>query len=294
MSARLDPVAGTERRTIPVPYGHHLYVVSDLSLSPTTDVTSRPIKELLSLLGEIDDAAVVVVAGNLFHPDSTSDLAKFIEATLIALPTLRSVFEAFCAKPGHRLFVLPGGDDEELRDNERAQALLKELGVIVASDLMLQIATASGVRDLAVVAGTYGLDVAPVDPSDRADADRLEDPHALERFVSSRVLYRRLGAWVWLPILAIALLDVWGFVMAIAGHFTHHHFSLHVIHSTGFWTNLSVELVAIAVVETFIAALAGLIVRRRFERRNRGAKSDELSVPLTFAKVGDVDALEFA
>ena len=294
MSARLDPVAGTERRTIPVPYGHHLYVVSDLSLSPTTDVTSRPIKELLSLLGEIDDAAVVVVAGNLFHPDSTSDLAKFIEATLIALPTLRSEFEAFCAKPGHRLFVLPGGDDEELRDNERAQALLEGLGIIVASDLMLQIATASGVRDLAVVAGTYGLDVAPVDPSDRADADRLEDPHALERFVSSRVLYRRLGAWVWLPILAIALLDVWGFVMAIAGHFTHHHFSLHLIHSTGFWTNLSVELVAIAVVETFIAALAGLIVRRRFERRNRGAKSDELSEPLTFARVGDVDALEFA
>jgi hypothetical protein len=78
MSARLDPVAGTERRTIPVPYGHHVYVVSDLSLSPTTDVTSRPVKELLSLLGEIDDAAVVVVAGNLFHPDSTSDLAKFI------------------------------------------------------------------------------------------------------------------------------------------------------------------------------------------------------------------------
>jgi lysylphosphatidylglycerol synthetase-like protein (DUF2156 family) len=294
MSARLDPVAGTERRTIPVPYGHHVYVVSDLSLSPTTDVTSRPVKELLSLLGEIDDAAVVVVAGNLFHPDSTSDLAKFIEATLIALPTVRSEFEAFCAKPGHRLFVLPGGDDEEIRDSERAQALLEGLGVIVASDLILQIATASGVRDLAVAAGTYDLDVTPVDSSDRADADRLEDPYALERFVSSRVLYRRLGAWVWLPILAIALLDVWGFVMAIAGHITHHHFSLHLIHSTGFWTNLSVELVAIAVVETFIAALAGLIVRRRFERRNRGAKSQELSEPLTFTKVGDVDALEYA
>jgi lysylphosphatidylglycerol synthetase-like protein (DUF2156 family) len=287
-------VAGTERRTIPVPYGHHVYVVSDLSLSPTTDVTSRPVKELLSLLGEIDDAAVVVVAGNLFHPDSTSDLAKFIEATLIALPTVRSEFEAFCAKPGHRLFVLPGGDDEEIRDSERAQALLEGLGVIVASDLILQIATASGVRDLAVAAGTYDLDVTPVDSSDRADADRLEDPYALERFVSSRVLYRRLGAWVWLPILAIALLDVWGFVMAIAGHITHHHFSLHLIHSTGFWTNLSVELVAIAVVETFIAALAGLIVRRRFERRNRGAKSQELSEPLTFTKVGDVDALEYA
>ena len=88
MSARLDPVAGTERRTIPVPYGHHVYVVSDLALSPSSDVTSRPVREFLGLLDDIDDAAIVVVAGNLFQPFPTSDLAKFVEATLDALPTL--------------------------------------------------------------------------------------------------------------------------------------------------------------------------------------------------------------
>src|ERR1700722_3900133 len=88
IDARLDAVALAERRTIPVPYGHHVYVVSDLSLSPSTNVHSRPLREFLNLLGDIDDAAIVVVAGNLFHPGPTSDLAKFIDATMEALPTV--------------------------------------------------------------------------------------------------------------------------------------------------------------------------------------------------------------
>ncbi|MHB8380179.1 MAG: bifunctional lysylphosphatidylglycerol flippase/synthetase MprF [Acidimicrobiales bacterium] len=287
-------MAGTERRTIPVPYGHHVYVVSDLSLSPTTDVSSRPVNEFLNLLGDIDDAAVVVIAGNLFHPDSTSDLAKFIEATLAALPEVHREFEAFCANPSHRLFVLPGCDDHELGENERAQVLLHNLGVIIASDLILHIATANGVRDLAVAAGTYELDVTPVDRSDCADADRLEDPQALERFVSSRVLYRRLGAWVWFPILALALLDFWGVGRAVIGHFTNHHYSLHLTHAMTFWTNLLFELVVIVLIETSIAAIAGRVVRRRFDRSARGVRSNALSDPLTLTKAGDVDALEFA
>jgi len=61
------------------------------------------VTELLNLLADIDDAALVVVAGNLFHPDPTSDLAKFIEATLVALPTLRHAITTFCASERHRL-----------------------------------------------------------------------------------------------------------------------------------------------------------------------------------------------
>ena len=33
--------------------------MSDLSLSPTTDATSRPVRELINLLRDIDDAAIV-------------------------------------------------------------------------------------------------------------------------------------------------------------------------------------------------------------------------------------------
>src|SRR5580692_3786945 len=86
ISARLDHVTAAERRTYPVPYGHHVYVMSDLSLSPTTDVASRPVRELMNLLRDVDDAAVVVVAGNLFHPEPDVDLAEHIDVTLEALP----------------------------------------------------------------------------------------------------------------------------------------------------------------------------------------------------------------
>ena len=52
MSARLDPVALVERLTLPVPYGHHVYVVSDLSLSPRHRAwTSRPVREFISTPG---------------------------------------------------------------------------------------------------------------------------------------------------------------------------------------------------------------------------------------------------
>jgi hypothetical protein len=159
--------------------------MSDLSLSPTTDVTSRPVRELINLFGDIDDAAVAVIAGNLFHPEPGVDLATHIDMTFEALPSLRTALQRFCATDGHQLFVLPGSDDIALRDHERAQSSLHALGICIASDLVLQVATASGVQDLAVAAGSYELNVEPVNRTDVADADRLEDPSAIERFVVS-------------------------------------------------------------------------------------------------------------
>ena len=293
MHARLDPVALVERRTIPVPYGHHVYVVSDLSLSPTTDVESRPVREFLNLLDDIDDAVIVVVAGNLFHPAPTSDLAKFIDATFDALPRVRTAFARFCERDNHQLIVLPGSDDTELREHERAQTQLRTLGVCIASDLVLQVASANGVRDIAVAAGTYDLEVQQVSAKDICDADRLEDPLAIERFVASRVLYRRLAAWVWLPIIAFLALDLWAIFASVADHVTRHHYRVHVLHTGNFWENAFVALVTVAIAETIVAGLAGLWVRRRF---NRAAQrpSGELSEPLALTRVDEVDALEFA
>ncbi len=62
-------MGATDRYTLPIPYGQHVYVVSDLSLSPTTNPAARPVRELIALLEDIDDSAVVVVAGNLLHPE---------------------------------------------------------------------------------------------------------------------------------------------------------------------------------------------------------------------------------
>ena len=284
----------TERRTLPIPFGHHVYVVSDLSLSPTTDVNCRPVQELIILLGDIDDAAVVVVAGNLFHPEPTSDLVKFIDATWAALPTLHDQIIAFTTNVQHRFIVLPGSDDHELNQNHDARERLEQLGVTFASDLILQVATANGVRDLAIASGTCTIDTMRADVNDRADAHRLEDPHALPRFVASRVLYRRLGAWVWFPVITLFLFDVLTSLNAIIYHFTRHHIHVRTPHTGSFWGNLVLTLLIVAVVEAVVVCSAGLIVRRRFDRDARRAAPTELSEPLALTLVDDVDALEFA
>jgi lysylphosphatidylglycerol synthetase-like protein (DUF2156 family) len=267
--------------------------MSDLSLSPTTDLTSRSAREFMNLLGDIDDAAVVVVAGNLFHPDATADLAKHIEATFEALPAMREALRGFCATDSHRLFLLPGSDDIDLRTHDRAQDLLNELGICVANDLVLQIATASGVRDVAVAAGTYDLNLDPVNRKDLADADRLEDPPAIKRFVASRTLYRRLIAWLWLPLIAFVAIDLWSLFATLADHFSRRHYRIHMLRTHNFWVNLFIILILIAVAETIVAALAGVLVRRRFEHKARG-NVEELAEPLTLTTVAGVDALEFA
>jgi len=287
-------VGTTERQTLPIPYGHHVYVVSDLSISPSTDETSRPVAEFINLLGDIDDAALVVVAGNLFHPRPSADLAKFIDATFAALPGLRDAIFSFTAREGHRFVVLPGTDDLGLRVNTRAQAHLESLGVRVANDLVLQVATADGVRDLAVAAGTCTVDARRADKHDRADADRLEDPLSLPRFVASRVLYRRLGGWVWFPFVAMVLFDLFGAVTSIVAHYTHEHLRVHTPHAQSFWGNLLWNLLIIAVVEAVVIGVAGLTVRRRFNRGARIAGVPELCEPLSLTHVDDVDALEFA
>jgi len=287
-------VGSTERQTLPIPYGHHVYVVSDLSLSPTTNVASRPVREFIDLLGDIDDAAVVIVAGNLFYPDATSDLAKFIDATLRALPAVAAAIAEFCSKDTHRFVVLPGSDDRELDSNERAQAKLEAFGVSLATDVILQVATADGVRDLGVGAGTCSVDVARADVNDRADADRLEDPPSLSRFVSSRVLYRRLGAWVWLPVLAMLGFDLFNSITKVISHFTHHRYHVHAPHTQSFWGNLMVNILIIVVCEALVVGVAGLMVRRRFDRAARESESPTLSEPLSLTSVNGVDAIEIA
>jgi lysylphosphatidylglycerol synthetase-like protein (DUF2156 family) len=268
-------------------------VVSDLSLSPTSNEKSRPVVDLVTLLGDIDDAAVVVVAGNFFHPESTSDLAKFIAATLEHLPTLRDQIASFTKKERHRFIVLPGTSDHELANNHSARHHLEALGVTFASDLILQVATADGVRDIAVAAGHCRVAVERADAADRSDADRLEDPNALARFVASRVLYRRLAGWVWFPFVALLMFDLLASLNAIIFHFTHHHVHVRTPHAGNFWDNLLLNLLILGGVEFVVVCCAGLIVRRRFDRDARRSAS-ELSEPLSLTFVDDVDALEFA
>ncbi|HQU00201.1 MAG TPA: phosphatidylglycerol lysyltransferase domain-containing protein [Acidimicrobiales bacterium] len=287
-------MAANDRLTLPIPFGQHVYVVSDLSLSPMTPVTRRSLREFIELLRDVDDQAVVIVAGNLFHPDPTADMAKFVSATLAAQPSLVAVIQRFLSVPGRRVVVIPGSDDGELAEHDGAQRALEAIGIEVARDVMLQVATANGTRDLAVAAGSYELDVTRADTDDRADADRLEDPNALARFVASRVLYRRLAPWLWLPLGVVAVVNFWSSLVAVVGHVLHHHFEVEVFRVRGFWASLLLNLIIIGAVEATIAAIAGLIVRRRFKRESHSSLVAELSEPLAVTSVDEVDGIEYA
>ena len=291
-------MGATDRYTLPIPYGQHVYVVSDLSLSPTTNPAARPVRELIALLEDIDDSAVVVVAGNLLHPESDVDIADFLAATLRALPALATALRSFSEKPGHRFIVLPGADDAALAEAGAASPL-EALGVELAHDVMAQVATANDVRDVGIVAGHDVVDVSPANRGDRADADRLEDPNALARFVASRTLYRRLGAWVWIPVLVLAIIDLWSTLTSIANRITDRHLHLelhlkiHTHHPTGFWGNTVTTVLVLGLVEALAGAVAGLLVRRRFDHDARSTVP-HLFEPLARTFVDDVDALEYA
>ena len=284
-------MGATERHTLPIPYGHHVFVVSDLSLSVRTDPRSRPLREFISLLGDIDDPAIVVVAGNLFFCDQGEDFAGQVGATLEHLPGFVSAVRDFVAQNAHQIFILPGTDDAAFAADDVAQGRLEELGVIVASDLMLQVASAGGVRDLAVAAGSHRVDVDNVDAHDRADADRLEDPAALASFVASRVLYRRMAPWIWVVAAALIVADLFNSVTKLMGHFTHHVYKVHAPHTHSFWGNLIVNLFGLIFLEALVVAAAGLVVRRRFNRSHHG---DAESEPLANTLVDQVDALDYA
>ena len=291
-------MGATDRYTLPIPYGQHLYVVSDLSLSPATNPAARSVRELIALLEDLDDSAVVVVAGNLLHPDASQDMAAFLAATLRALPSLSAALSAFTDKPGHRFIVLPGADDAALAEPGAATGL-EALGVELAHDVMAQVATANDVRDVGIAAGQNVVDVAPADRADRADADRLEDPEALARFVASRTLYRRLGGWVWIPVVIVAVIDMWSTLTSIANRITDRHLHLalhlkfHAHHPTGFWGNTVTTVLVLGLVEALAGAMAGLLVCRRFDR-GALSTSPHLIEPLARTYVDDVDALEYA
>ncbi len=281
----------SERLTLPIPYGHHVYVVSDLGLSAASDPSGRALREVVDLLGDIDDPAVVVVAGNLLAPDPRGAARALID-TLGALPAFERVVREFTLNPDHSLVVLPGRDDEDLASDD-ARVVVEDLGAVVARDVILQVATADGVRDLAVAAGRCGVDAQRADAADRADAARLEDPGSLSRFVASRVLYRRLGPWVWFPVIAMAVFDLLNTTFVLAGHFTHHRIKVHTPHASSFWGDLIANLLIILVVETVVVTIAGLMVRRRFARGVREAPAGPAE-PLALTLVDGVDALEFA
>ena len=192
-------------RTVPVALGRRVEVVGDLLLPPEpTDSSRAACADIARRLEEWQGPGIVILCGRLAAPSCQDDPAVVVERH----PELLVALGAFAARADSQVIAVMG-------PAEREPALVETLerrGVAVRGGIDLACETGAGTRTVMVRAGTPRPDSNP--PMDAAPADdrpwlvgmdRLDDPRLARRFVTSRVLYRRLRRYLWAPPLALAV-----------------------------------------------------------------------------------------
>jgi lysylphosphatidylglycerol synthetase-like protein (DUF2156 family) len=192
---------------IDVALGRRVMVLGDILLpsqpSPSSMATCRDIAQKL---GEWQGPGIVVICGQLVAAGGGG--APGPAAALEAHKSLTAAFAAFAARSDSRVVVVTGaaGLPDDLAD------LLSTLGVTVEAGVILHCMTGAGARDVLIRYGTPYTDTArpaeAVAPGDDrpwlAGMERLDDPRLAPRFVTSRLLYRRLRHYLWAPPLVLA------------------------------------------------------------------------------------------
>ncbi len=246
-----------ETLTIPVGVGRRVVVVANFGLGPqATPTTTWAVSGFGQALDTWEGPGLVVVAGNLFDLQAglgstdaggvegeaaggsgaaggaAGQAAGQVVSALAAHPRLVEALRNFAAGPERRVVCLPGATDAALAT---VRAPLEALGVEVAAGVDLQMATAAGTRVVRVEAGVPAVDVAPRPASEAAAVlaaaqcpsapwqegiNRLADPASVQRFLTSRLLYRRFarfGWWLLVPF-AVALILSLPFVSGGLAH----------------------------------------------------------------------------
>ena len=193
-------------RTVPVALGRRVEVIGDLLLPPEpTDISRAACRDIARRLEEWQGPGIVVVCGRLVAPGSAEEPAVVMEKHT----ALTDALTTFAARADSQVIMV-------LQPSERDPALVQVLerhGVTVRDGVDLRCDTGAGTRTVLVRAGTLRpdsnppLDAAPSE--DRpwlAGMERLDDPRLARRFVTSRVLYRRLRRYLWAPPLVLAVI----------------------------------------------------------------------------------------
>jgi lysylphosphatidylglycerol synthetase-like protein (DUF2156 family) len=202
-----EPVAAVRTdRVLPVALGRRVEVIGDLLLPPEpTDSSRAACRDIAQRLGEWQGPGIVIVCGRLVAPGCPDDPT----AVLDQHPDLMDALGAFASRADSQVVVV-------MAPSERVPALVQALecrGVAVHDGVDLACETGAGTRTVLVRAGTLRpdgnppMDATPTD--DRpwlVGMDRLDDPRSARRFVTSRVLYRRLRRYLWAPPLALAVI----------------------------------------------------------------------------------------
>jgi lysylphosphatidylglycerol synthetase-like protein (DUF2156 family) len=193
-------------RALSVALGRRVEIMGDLLLPPEpTDSSRAACRDIARRLAEWQGPGVVILCGRMAAPGCHDDPA----GALGSHPELIDALGAFAARPDSQVLIV-------MAPTERDRALVEALeshGVTVCDGVDLACETGAGTRTVLVRAGTLRpdgnppVDAAPTD--DRpwlAGMERLDDPRLARRFVTSRVLYRRLRRYLWAPPLALAVI----------------------------------------------------------------------------------------
>ncbi|HXQ58546.1 MAG TPA: phosphatidylglycerol lysyltransferase domain-containing protein [Acidimicrobiales bacterium] len=207
----------SETLTISVGVGRRVVVVANFGLGPqATATTTWAVSGFGRALDTWEGPGLVVVAGNLFDleaatPDTPA--AERVGAALAAHPRLAEALRTFAGGPERRVVCLPGTTDAALSSDPEVRAPLEALGVEVAQSVDLEMASVAGPRRVRIAADVPAVDVVPRPSSTTAAVllaaaqnpsepwqegiDRLADPASVQRFLTSRLLYRRFARFSW-------------------------------------------------------------------------------------------------
>ncbi len=198
--------ATADAHVILVPLGQRVEVIGDLLLpAEPTDSSRAACRDIARRLEDWQGPGTVVLCGRLVAPDCPHDAPP--AGALRRHAELTDALATFAARPdSHVVAVLAPAE----RAPELVQ-LLEASGVAVRAAVDLACETGAGTRTVLVRAGVMRPDAnPPIDstPSDDrpwlSGMERLDDPRLARRFVTSRLLYRRLRRYLWAPPLALA------------------------------------------------------------------------------------------
>jgi len=295
--------------TVHVALGRRVEVIGDLLLPPEPSDSSRAAcRDIARRLEEWQGPGIVVLCGRLVAPGCPASAAP--ADVLGAHPELTAALGAFAGRADSQVIVV-------MADAERDPALvgaLERCGLEVRATVDLACETGAGTRTVLVRPGTMRPDANP--PMDAAPSEdrpwlagmeRLDDPRLARRFVTSRLLYRRLRRYLWAPPLvlaAIALLLRFDFVIDALGRVFRSPRQQNALQRAyaATWFSRFIVTVVIAVVLLVVLALVVAITSRGIWRALGG---DGLPAPWTAGgvsggrpiahaqlEIGGVDALD--
>ena len=197
---------GTAPETLAVALGRRVEIVGDLLLPSEPSASSRAAcADVARRLEEWEGPGILVLCGRLVAPECAETLGA--DGVLSRHSELTDALSTFAARADSKVVAVMGPAD-------RDPALVRTLegcGVAVRSGVDLVCETGAGMRTVLVRAGAQHVDAAA--PSDAAPSEdrpwltgmeRLEDPRLARQFVTSRLLYRRLRRFLWVPPLVLA------------------------------------------------------------------------------------------